>query len=404
MPQVTTATTTSATTPPTYYTKEGHERQLQRAPPRNPPAAAASRRPLCGNNRLPILSLATDPDDYVPSPTPPPPPPPPPAGRPLPKFLSSVSPTPNGGDGRATAASSVSSSAVESGIEPISPAAADEDDARRPRADMLAEVVRTAYVEPAPAVVVAEPERARRGDVLYNYLARKRPWSNPAVLQEKWKRRWPTLTQEERREVAQETAGHLLNVGLRENMLETDLLLLDRGMMAALKARACHVDKLGELVFRALEDAEPSAEAAAETKLQQELLECERACCAWWPERPRRDQPRGRCDYAGPDRAYMVKPPMRFIFSLTPLLDGKSDKALFSRAEAREAFDAYLTMRRSIFVKEGDDEETFYVADDPLSLALGNLKAFHLSRCDWLLDQHLVPVAGEERAAIDEVD
>ena len=99
----------------------------------------------------------------------------------------------------------------------------------------------------------------------------------------------------------------------------------------------------------------------------------------------------------------MVKPPMRFIFSLTPLLDGKSDKALFSRAEAREAFDAYLTMRRSIFVKEGDDEETFYVADDPLSLAL-NLKAFHLSRCDWLLDQHLVPVAGEERPAIDEVD
>ena len=356
------------------------------------------RRPICGNNRLPILSLATDPDDCVPSP-------PPPAGRPLPKFLPSVSPTPNGGgDGRATAASSVSSSAVESGIEPISPAAADEDDARRPRADMLAEAVRTAYVEPAPAVVVAEPERARRGDVLYNYLGRKRPWSNPAVLQEKWKRRWPTLTQEERREVAQETAGHLLNVGLREHMLETDLLLLDRGMMAALKARACHVEKLGELVFRALEDAEPSAEAAAETKLQQEWLECERACCAWWPERPRRDQPRGRCDYAGPDRAYMVKPSMRFIFSLTPLLDGKSDKALFSRAEAREAFDAYLTMRRSIFVKEGEDEETFYVADDPLSQVLGNLKAFHLSRRDWLLDQYLVPVAGDERAAIDEID
>lgn len=398
MPQVTTAATTaSATTPPAYYTKEGHERQLQRAPPRNPPAIL--RRPNCGNNRLPILSLATDPDDCVPSP----PPPPPPAGRPLPKFLPSVSPTPNGGgDGRATVASSVSSSAIESGIEPISPAVADEDDARRPRADMLTEAVRTAYDEPAPAVV-AEPESARRGDVLFNYLGRKRPWGNPAVLQEKWKRRWPALTQEERREVAEETAGHVLNVGLREHMLETDLLILDRGMMAALKTRACHVDKLGELVFRALEDAEPSAEATAETKLQQELLECERALCAWWPERPRRDQPRGRCDYAGPGRAYMVKPPMRFIFSLTPLLDGKSDKALFSRAEAREAFDAYLTMRRSIFVKEGDDEETFYVADDPLSLAL-NLKAFHLSRCDWLLDQHLVPVAGEERPAIDEVD
>ena len=359
------------------------------------------RRPICGNNRLPILSLATDPDDCVPSP-----PPPPPSGRPLPAFLSSVSPTPNG-DGRVTAASSVSSSAIESGIEPISPAAADEDnDARRPMADMLAEAVRTADVEPASAAVaVAEPERARRGDVLFGYLGRKRPWSNPAVLQEKWKRRWPALTQEERREVAEETAGHLLNVGVREHMLETDLLLLDRGMMAALKTRACHVDKLGELVFRALEDNELSTEAAAETKLQLELLQCERACCAWWPERPRRDQPRNRCDYAGPDRAYMVKPPMRFIFSLTPLLDGKSDKALFSRAEAREAFDAYLTMRRSIFVKEEEEnEETFYVADDPLSLALGNLKAFHLSRCDWLLDQHLVPVAGVERPAIDEVD
>ena len=44
------------------------------------------------------------------------------------------------------------------------------------------------------------------------------------------------------------------------------------------------------------------------------------------------------------------------------------------------------------------------MADDPLSLALGNLRAFHLSRCEWLLDQHLVPVAGVERAAIDEVD